>query len=123
MTANTISDMKELRNITKELKDMGQKMRALRVREKELKSNILTYLQNTNQPGVRFDELVVMQDEKFSHLKKNKKEREECIIQTLEQAGISDSKAVYDSIQNASKGEIYTARKLKVKLDFPELSV
>ena len=55
-------------------------------------------------------------------MKEKKKEKEDSILQALEESGVSDPKKVYSAITQAMIGEEKHVTKLKVKQSIPELT-
>lgn len=120
-TTAAAADMKELTTIVAELKLTNMKARDLRTRKKELESRILTYLDETDAPGLRYKELVVLRSDSTTHARKNKKDKEESIVKVLEDMGIDDPKKAYEQITQAMIGEAKQVTKLRVKQTIPEL--
>lgn len=113
--------MKELKDIVSAIKTMNSQIKELRERKKVLEEKVLSYLEDTNNPGIKYKELVVIKNESITHAKKKKKEREESIINILQQQGIQDPKKVYAEILASSLGEEKQTTKLRVKQSLPEI--
>lgn len=121
MASSVARDMSELKEIVSEIKNLNQRSKELRDRKKELENKILDYLEQTEQPGVKFKELIVLKSETTSHFRKNKKEKQEDIIKVLEENGISEPQKVYGQITKAMIGDEHTKTRLKVKQTLPDL--
>ena len=121
MAEQIASDMKELKSIISELKKLTDHMKQLRDRKKQLEANILNYLEEHSQPGVKYQELIVLKNEKTTFTRKKPKEREVEVIKILEENGISDPKKVYELIGQASKVEEIPVTKLRIKQSIPEI--
>lgn len=115
-------DMKELKAIVSELKITNSRAKQLRERKKELEAKVLGYLETTDMPGLKFHELIVMRSESTTHSRMKKKEKEDSIIKVLEDIGVNDAERVCQAISNATIGEEKIISKLKVKMDFPDIS-
>jgi hypothetical protein len=113
--------MAELAGLLVELKLINSKSKELRNRKKELETNILGYLESTDSPGLKFKELVVLKKETTTHTRKKKKEREDSVIEILENAGVGNPKKLYTDILAAAIGEEKTSSKLSVKTTIPEI--
>lgn len=119
---NTVaSHMAELKDIVSQVKQLNHQLKDLRDRKKILESKILEYLESTDAPGLKFQELIVMKSDSTTHTRKKKKDKEESVIQALESNGVTDSKKVYDDITRALVGEQKQVTKLRVKQSIPEI--
>lgn len=121
MATQIANDMKELKAIMAETKKITETLKELRDRKKTLESNILQYLEDNQQPGVKFQELIVLRNEKTTFTKKKSKDKEQAIVRILEENGVSDARGVYKAIGEAGKGEEIAVTKLKVKQSIPDL--
>lgn len=121
MATQIANDMKELKAIMSETKKISDKLKELRSRKKQLETNILEYLETNEQPGVKYQELIVLRNEKTTFTKKKPKEREQEVVRILEENGISDPRNVYKLIGEAGKGEEVSVTRLRVKQSVPDL--
>ena len=121
MATQIANDMKELKAIIAETKKLTETLKELRDRKKQLESNILQYLEENQQPGVKFQELIVLRNEKTTFTKKKSKDKEQAIVRILEENGVTDARSVYKAIGEAGKGEEIAVTKLKVKQSIPDL--
>ena len=108
-------EMKELKDINTEIKNIAIKLKLLRERKKELEEDIIEYLNRTGQPGIKYEDLIVLAGEKKCRDKKKKEEKELDVLTILEQEGIRDSRTVYNHIVEAMRGEQRLAPSLKIK--------
>jgi hypothetical protein len=114
--------MKELKEIVAELKNLGKRGKELRNRKKELENIISEYLDDSDTPGLKYKELIVVKYESKTRSKKKKVEKQESLINVLQNLGISDTKKASEMIQTALNGELNTTTKLKVKQTLPEIT-
>ena len=121
MATQIANDMKELKAIIAETKKLTETLKELRSRKKDLENNILQYLEENEQPGVKYQELIVLRNEKTTYTKKKPKDKEKDIVRVLEENGISDPQKVYQMIGEASKGEEIQVNKLRIKQSVPDL--
>jgi seryl-tRNA synthetase len=121
MATQIANDMKEMKALINEIKKVTEHLKELRLRKREIENNILQYLEENEQPGVKYQELVVLKNEKTTFTKKKSKEKESDIIRILEENGITDGKKVYQLIGQASKGEEVPVTKLRIKESVPDL--
>jgi len=121
MAVNVSESMKELSKLVLELKTMNAKAKDLRSRKKELEANILEYLESSEQPGIKYKELIVLKTETTTHTRLKKKEKQDNMIKVLEENGVEDAQKVYETIAKSLLGEEQTKSKLKVKMSVPEV--
>jgi len=120
-TSVAASDMRELKEIVAELKIINAKAKELRGKKKDLESRIMEYLEETEAPGLRYKDLVVLKSETTIHSRKKKKDKEEGMIKVLEDLGVDDPKKALDQLKNAMVGEEKSETKLKIKNTVPEI--
>ena len=119
---STISEvMKEMNQIVLELKILNEKARQLRNRKKELESQVIQYLEDTETPGLKYHDLIVLKAETTSKKPKNKKDKDSDLINTLHELGISDTKKATEAIKKALSGQEEVVTKLKFKTNVPEI--
>src|SRR6266404_2845613 len=105
MAQKVVSDLKELKNISSEIKRLNIEGKLLRLKKKDIEDRIMEYLHEVDQPGVKYGDLVVLSKERTQRKRLKKKEKEENAMAVLETMGISDPKTALDSILDSMKGE------------------
>ena len=109
------SEMKELKEVNTEIKRLAISLKMLRERKKGLEEDIIEYLNRTGQPGIKYEDLIVLAGEKKCREKKKKEEKELDVLTILEDHGIRNSRETYLEILEAMRGEQKTAPSLKIK--------
>jgi hypothetical protein len=109
------SNMKELKDINTEIKRLNINLKGYRDRKKELEETIIEYLDRTGQPGIKYEDLIVLAGEKKARDRKKKEEKEFDVLTLLEERGIRDSRNLYNDILEAMKGEEKVISSLKIK--------
>jgi hypothetical protein len=109
------SEMKELKEINTEIKRLSITLKNLRERKKGLEDDIIEYLDRTGQPGIKYEDLIVLSGEKKCREKKKKEEKELDVLTILEDKGIRNSRETYLEILEAMRGEQKTAPSLKIR--------
>lgn len=109
------SNMKELKDINTEIKRLNIILKGYRDRKKELEETIIEYLDRTGQPGIKYEDLIVLAGEKKARDRKKKEEKELDVLTLLEERGIRDSRNLYNDILEAMKGEEKVVSSLKIK--------
>ena len=109
------SEMKELKEVNTEIKRLAISLKMLRERKKGLEDDIIEYLNRTGQPGIKYEDLIVLAGEKKCRDKKKKEEKELDVLTILEDKGIRNSRETYLEILEAMRGEQKLAPSLKIK--------
>lgn len=108
------SDMRELKNIQTEIKRLNEQLKTLREKKNTIESNILTYLKQTNQVGVKYEDTVVMLHDKKHRQRIKEKDKKEEVIRYLENSGIRDTENFYKEISEKMKGTQETISSIKL---------
>ena len=103
--SNVREDLIELSNIYEKLKNISQEMKELRDRKKDIESNLIKYLQDTEEVGLKCGSFIFFPKDKKIRKKLKKKEREEVAIRVLEDYGANQPKEAYEKLLDAMKGE------------------
>jgi len=107
-------DLMELSKIYEKLKKLNQDMKDLRERKKSIEENLLTYIQETEEVGLKCGSFIFFPKDKKIRKKLKKKEREEVAIQVLEDYGANNPKEAYTRMMDAIKGEEEVVPVIKV---------
>ena len=117
------ADISELKSIEQELKRLNELMKPLRTRKKEIESNILKFMESSNQQqggvggiaAIKMSDVEVVAVEKKTREKLHKDEKEQHAIELLKSNGIQNASKVYSDLQEVLKGKEHTQNKLKFK--------
>lgn len=105
----------ELNTIIAEQKRLRIQMKKLNDRKKNLESVIINFLHEKDQPGLKYQGVAIVSEEKEVFKRKKKDEKKEDIKETLRNLGVKDLDKAYDELMNSMKGEADTSVKLKIK--------
>lgn len=94
----------ELTDLTTELKRLNTQSSQLRKQIKLVQKNILEYLSEKQQPGVKYRDMAVIVQNKTKFERKKKKEIEEDTIRLLNEYGIADANGFLSRIKDVRKG-------------------
>lgn len=108
------SYIKELDSIKEEIKRNNENNKNLRARSKVIEANIADFLDNSDQPGLKYKNKSYILERSIGHKRKPKKEKEEETLRLLSNMGISDTKKVYTDILALQKGEEIEKTQIKV---------
>lgn len=109
------SYVNQLRDLNIELKRVVKNASDIRKQIKVVEKNILEYLNEKDQPGVKYKDIAIVIENKPKRTGKSKKDKEEDSLRILEEYGISDAKDVLKKIQEAQRGEEVENKKIKIK--------
>jgi hypothetical protein len=109
-----VNYVNELRSINTEIKRLVKETSVLRKRAKVIEQNIVNFLDEKDQPGVKFQDTAIVLETKQKYTYKGKKDKEEDSLRILEEYGISNGKEVLDQLKRAGKGSEIESKKIKI---------
>lgn len=109
------SEIKELKSINAELKKLNKQCKDLRILKGELEATILEYLESTDQPGVKCQNIVAMIDNKKKSTRRTDKDKIDCGTKVLSRYGIRDTEKVLKELMSAMKSESSNVTCLKLQ--------
>ena len=113
--ATITGSVKELENINIELASLGKKMRDLRHRKEKLEAEIADYLEEKEQPGLKYKNIAIVTEEKERRLRKKKHEKLNDGVSYLRDNGISNPEKVLETLLDKMRGDIEMKKVLKIK--------
>ena len=114
MSAITAS-VTELENINKELSSLHKKMKDLRLRKEKLEKEIIEYLDEKEQPGLKYKNIAIVAEEKEKRLRKKKQEKMNDGIAYLKNNGVHNPEKILQSLLDCMKGDVEEKKVLKMK--------
>lgn len=108
-----ISDVVEIKQIVTELKNLSMQQKQLREQKTKLESKIMDYLKQTDLPGIKYQGITILAEEKKRNKRKKKKEKDTDCLTTLQGMGINNAQEVYDAVLKSMKGEEEIITKIK----------
>ena len=109
------SQIDELEKIQIEIKRNNASNKVLRNRAKEIEQNISSYLEEKDEPGLKYNGKAIVVENKERRLQKSKKDRKSNVVTLLEDLGIDEADNVYDKILDVQKKSPVSERKIKLK--------
>lgn len=107
--------LEELKNTAIELKEVNKHARELRARKKELEADVIKFLEDNEQPGLRFANVVFISSEKKKRAYKKKADKIGDASAVLDKYGVKDSKKVLEEVLEATRGAVSQIPALKIK--------
>jgi hypothetical protein len=96
-----------------EIKTRASQLKGLRRRLKEVEGRIVDYLDEKEQPGVKYEGKAVYIEEKERRKPKKQRDRVEDSLGVLRKHGIDNPEEVLSELNNARRGSPEPLRKLK----------
>ena len=116
MSAQLIQQhMRDLKGIQSEIDRLKNELKVLTKKKKDLEVHIKDYLYQNDQPGIKYQDLVVLAQEKKKRNRKSKDERNQDIEEILQNYGVRNVSDVMNEIADALKGKETTDFVLKIK--------
>lgn len=109
------TDIIELQELNREISRLSEQLKILRERKNYIEGSIINYLETTQQPGVKFKNVTVIQEEKNYRKPKKKKEKYSAAVNVLKGYGVQDPEEAYNKVINAMRGSPHAKPKLKLK--------
>lgn len=115
MTSEITSVIGELKEITNEIKIRSLELSKLRRRKDELEEQVVKFLDEKDQPGVKYKGVAVIAEDKIKRLPKKKSQKEEECLAVLRHFGISNAEKIYNELLETMKGDEIPKKTIKIK--------
>lgn len=115
MTDTIIGNIKELKSLENEIKRLSLEMRSLKLRKKIIEEQIIDYLEENNQPGIKYNNTIILAHERLKTVAKKKPERISNGMGVLERHGVRDAGKALEELMIAMKGNTSKVSYLKIK--------
>lgn len=109
-----LGDVNELQSLTQEMKRLREQSKALRQRKTEVEKKILEYLESSDQPGLKYKDIILLAENKETFKRGKAKDRILRGAEFLEQIGIDNGKQVITRLLEAIKGSPIPKSQLKL---------
>lgn len=111
------SDVNELQLLKDELKELGSRARALRLRAKIVEKRIMDYLASKDQPGIKYKGVAIIVENKPKRVAKKKQEQDDDALAVLRNSGLGSAQAeqLLKEILDARRGLPEEKAKLTIK--------
>lgn len=107
--------VRELQDIDNELKRLRKVCRDLRARKTRIESEILFYLEEKDQPGIKYRNLAIVTQDKTKRIYTKKVDKLTVGEEILEKYGIENPKEVLGEVLDAMKGPSEKQKKIALK--------
>lgn len=109
------TDVNELNNLNIEIKRLSKSLHTLRLRKAEVEKRITDFLEAKEQPGVKYQGVAILAQDKTKRIYKSKKIKNEDGIEVLKKYGVTNPDIALNEVINAMKGDEMTTKQLKIK--------
>jgi hypothetical protein len=109
------SDVITLNELRTEIKRRAKELKTLRKEEKIISNRIVEYLNEKEQPGVKFQGNAIVVEDKEKYISKKKKESQTDCIEFLSQYNIDNPEEVLKKLHEIKKGIPEKIQKIKIK--------
>lgn len=109
-----IADLVKLGQLNNEIKRLALNIKNLKLQKEETERDITHFLTEANQPGIQYNNLIVLNKNYKQTKSKNKEDRNQSMIEVLENNGVRNSQEVLNQLLNSTKDTI-EKNKLQVK--------
>ena len=86
-----IPNLNKLSQLNNEIKRLSLVLKNIRLQKEETEAEITKYLQEVNQPGIQYQNLIILNKQYKQQKSKNKDDRNKSMIEVLENNGIRNS--------------------------------
>jgi hypothetical protein len=110
--SNTVT---ELNKINQEIKRHRADIKKLNERKAILDNEIKDFLNQKNQPGLKYQGVAIVMEDATKHKYKKKDDKKKDCCELLRDYGINNPEDAFEKILSSLKGEEETMTKLKIK--------
>ena len=109
------SYVQELKEVNTEIKRLQDTIKLMKQRSADLEKQVISYLNEKEQPGVKYKNTAIIIENKPKRLGKTKKDIESESIRILQESGIANPREVLERITKSRKGDQVQIQKVKLK--------
>lgn len=108
-------DVNELSLLNNEIKRLSSRLKELRIQKQQCESRIIEYLNEKQQPGVKYKGQALLLENKTKRCNKSKVSREADAINILSQYDVPEPEKVLEKILESRRGETKEIKSIKIK--------
>jgi len=113
--ASIQNNVKELKDINTEIKRLQIETKRLKKRAQDIEKNILSYLNEKEQPGLKYQNTAIIIENKAKRVGRSKKDADSNAIRILEESGVHNAREIFNKIKESGKGEQVQMQKVKLQ--------
>mgnify|MGYP003328252247 CR=1 FL=1 len=115
MTSEIARYLDEIENIKYEIGRFKLGIKKLKARQADIEKELQKYIREKNQPGFKYNNIVVTLDNRNKIKRKTKKQKEEDQIEALRKLGITNPNEVIQVLAKSGKGNVVEYESVKIK--------
>lgn len=115
MTSEIARYIDEIENIKYEIGRFKEGIKKLKARQSDIEKELQKYIREKNQPGFKYNNIVVTLDNRNKIKRKTKKQKEEDQIEALRKLGITNPNEVMQVLAKSGKGNVVEYESVKIK--------
>ena len=113
--ASIQNNVQELKNINTEIKRLQIETKKLKKRAQDIEKNILSYLNEKEQPGLKYQNTAIIIENKAKRIIRSKKDVDSNAIKILEENGVYNAREILNKIKESRKGDEVQMQKVKLQ--------
>jgi hypothetical protein len=113
--ASIQNNVQELKDINTEIKRLQIESKRLKKRAQDIEKNILSYLNEKEQPGLKYQNTAIIIENKAKRVGRSKKDNDINMIKILEENGVYNAREILNKIKESGKGEQIQMQKVKLQ--------
>jgi len=113
--ASIQNNVQELKDINNEIKRLQIETKKLKKRAQDIEKNILSYLNEKEQPGLKYQNTAIIIENKAKRVLRPKKDIDSNAIRILEENGVHNAGEIMRKIVESRKGEQIQMQKVKLQ--------
>lgn len=109
------SYLQELEGVRTEMDSLKKRLKQLAKRDEILCKNLQDYCRATHKPGVKYNNTVVMLENRTVRTRKKKAEQRAAQIEVLRSRGVNPDNGLLAALEEARRGTAVETQRLKVQ--------
>lgn len=94
----------ERQKIDEEIKRLRKVISKLNKRKKLLEQEIIVYIKDTKQPGLKYQGTAIFCEKKVVNKRKKQEQKEKDVVDVLKKHGVEQTQEILNDLSNAQKG-------------------
>lgn len=115
MSSEIAAAVNELKTITNEIRLRSIDLSKLRKRKDELEEKVAKFLDEKDQPGIKYKGMAIIAEDKTRRLHKKKTEKKEDVMNVLRHYNIGNVEKIYNEIVESMRGDEVPKKIIKIK--------
>jgi hypothetical protein len=114
MSTEIASIITELKEITNEIRNRSLELTKLRKRKTKLEEQLVKFLEEKKQPGIKYKGIAVIAEDKTKRVAKKKVEKFDDCVNVLRHYGVQNAEKICTELLESVKGNEVATKKVKI---------